>query len=199
MAVDAWPVAGGNARRAVDEQFAALFDANYLSLCRLAYLLLGDPARAEDAVQEAFLHTFAGWGRLRDPARAHIYLRKAVLNQCRSKIRRRVTESRANSVVGAADRDHDRNVFEDRQVVGLDVTAALRGLPIRQREAVLLRYFLDLGENQIASILGVRVGTVKSQLAKARRNLAASHAVASHGVASHTGAAQTIAGEVRDA
>ena len=179
MALDAWPVAGGDARRAVDRQFGALFDAHYVSLCRLAYILLGDPARAEDAVQEAFLRTFAGWGRLRQPALAHIYLRKAVLNQCRSKLRRRQTESRVNSIVGAADRTRDRNVFEDRRVVGLDVTAAVRQLPTRQREAVLLRYFLDLGESEIAAILGVNIGTVKSQLAKARRNLAANHAVAS--------------------
>jgi RNA polymerase sigma-70 factor (sigma-E family) len=177
VAVDAWGVAGRDARRAVDEQFAALFDAHYLSLCRLAYILLGDPARAEDAVQEAFLRTFAGWGRLREPALAHVYLRKAVLNQCRSKLRRRLTESRVNSVVGASDRTEERHVFEDRRVVGLDVTAAVRQLPSRQREAVLLRYFLDLGENEIAAILGVNVGTVKSQLAKARRNLAASDAV----------------------
>lgn len=171
-------MAGADARRAVDKQFGALFDAHYLSLCRLAYILLGDPARAEDAVQEAFLRTFAGWGRLRQPALAHIYLRKAVLNQCRSKLRRRQTEARVNSVLGAADRTRDGNAFEDRRVADLDIAAAVRQLPTRQREAVLLRYFLDLGESEVAAILGVNVGTVKSQLAKARRNLAASHAVA---------------------
>jgi len=170
VAVDAWPAAGGDARRAVGAEFGALFDTHYLSLCRLAYVLLGDAARAEDAVQEAFLRTFAGWGRLRQPDLAHVYLRKAVLNQCRSGLRRRVTEWRANSVG-----------FEERRALSFDVTAAVRMLAPRQREAVVLRYFLDLGEQEIASIMGVNVGTVKSQLAKARHNLAAMGALQEEG------------------
>lgn len=173
MAVDAWPVAGDDARRAVDEQFGALFDTHYLSLCRMAYVMLGDPVRAEDVVQEAFLRTFAGWGRLRQPAYAHLYLRKAVLNQCRSGLRRRVTETRGNTVVAAGERARWAVGFEAQQAQEMDVTAAVRALPARQRETVVLRYFLDLGEAEIAATLGVNVGTVKSQLAKARRSLAA--------------------------
>jgi RNA polymerase sigma-70 factor (sigma-E family) len=173
VAVDAWPAAGGDARRAVGAQFGALFDAHYLSLCRLAYVLLGDAARAEDVVQEAFLRTFAGWGRLRQPDLAHVYLRKAVLNQCRSSLRRRVTEWRVNSVTAAAERTRGGDGFEERRALRLDVNTAVRALPPRQREAVVLRYFLDLGEIEIASVMGVNVGTVKSQLAKARHNLAA--------------------------
>lgn len=162
----------GDARRSVDRQFSALFDTHYVPLCRLAYMLLGDPARAEDVVQDAFLRTFAGWGRLRTPALAHVYLRTAVVNQCRSKLRRRQTEGRANSAVASAEGTRDHSGFEDRHATGLDVMAAIRELPDRQRETVVLRYFLDLGEAEIAATLGVHVGTVKSQLAKARRTLA---------------------------
>ena len=173
MVVDAWPAAGDGARRVVDQQFGALFDAHYLSLCRLAYLMLGDPVRAEDVVQDAFLRTFAGWGRLRQPHYAHVYLRKAVLNGCRSGLRHRGAETRGNATVAAGERTRNADAFEARRALELDVTAAVRRLPPRQRETVVLRYFFDLGEAEIAETLGVNVGTVKSQLAKARRSLAA--------------------------
>ncbi len=62
---------------------SSLFDAHYRGLCRLAYVLLGDPAHAEDVVQEAFLKTFTGWGRLRDRGRADAYLRRSVVNLSR--------------------------------------------------------------------------------------------------------------------
>jgi RNA polymerase sigma-70 factor (sigma-E family) len=155
----------------VEEQVNALFDAHYLSLCQMAYVLLGDPSRAEDVVQEAFLRTFAGWGRIRQPALAHIYLRKAVLNQCRSGLRRRLSETRGNALVTMGERAKESD-FESARATRLDITAAVRLLPTRQRETVVLRYFLDLGEVEIAQTLGVNVGTVKSQLAKARQNLA---------------------------
>jgi len=182
MAFNAWPLASDDAypvvetevhaRPAVKAEVGALFDAHYVSLCRLAYVLLGDQARAEDVVQEAFLRTFAGWGRLRQPALAHIYLRKAVLNLCRSGLRRRSSETRGNTTVAAGERNQGDTGFENNQAVQLDVVAAVRRLPPRQRDTVVLRYFLDLGETEIAATLGVTVGTVKSQLAKARRNLA---------------------------
>jgi RNA polymerase sigma-70 factor (sigma-E family) len=172
VAVDAWAAAGNDARRIADERVVALFDAHYWRLCQLAYVLLGDPSRAEDAVQEAFLKTLAGWGRLRQPDRAEFYLRKAVLNQCRSGLRRRVTETRGNAVVAAGERTRSRDDFEFRRATELDVVAAVRRLPTRQREVVVLRYFLDLAETEIASTLGINVGTVKSQLSKARRKLA---------------------------
>jgi RNA polymerase sigma-70 factor (sigma-E family) len=172
VTVDAWAFAKGEAHRAVKVEVAALFDAHYLSLCRLAYVLLGDRARAEDVVQEAFLRTFAGWGRLRQPALAHVYLRKAVLNQCRSGLRRRSTETQGNTTVAAEERTRVDNSFDDDRALRLAVVAAVRRLPGRQRDTVVLRYYLDLGEAEIAQTLGVTVGTVKSQLAKARHNLA---------------------------
>src|ERR1700722_4800274 len=93
------------ARNLRDETISALFDEHYRGLCRLAGLLLGDSAGAEEIVQEAFMRTFSGWWRVRQPERAQWYLRKSVVNLCRSKMRRRVTEDRGNRVTWAGSRD----------------------------------------------------------------------------------------------
>ncbi len=155
-----------------DEQVSALFDDHYEGLCRLASLLLGDRSAAEEAVQEAFVRTFAGWRRIRQPERAQWYRRRAVVNQCRSRQRRRVTEDRGNRLVHATD-DGAAPADPASSVEVLMVLEAVRGLPPRQREAVVLRYYEDLPEAEIAAALGCSVGTVKSQLAKARATLGA--------------------------
>jgi RNA polymerase sigma-70 factor (sigma-E family) len=146
---------------------ASLFDAHYRSLCRLAYVLLGDPAHAEDVVQEAFLRTFTGLGRLRDRGRADAYLRRSVVNLSRSRLRRRSVEGRGNAAAHRADRRESPLGGSD-----LDLLQAVRALPPRQRAAVALFYYADLSESEVASTLGCSVGTVKSQLAKARATLA---------------------------
>lgn len=156
-----------------EEGIADLFDQHYAGLCRLAALLLADRAAAEEVVQEAFLRTFAGWRRIRRPERAQWYLRAAVVNQCRSRARRRVSEERGNRTVWATEGRREGEEWEgDRAGEALGVLEAVRALPTRQREAVVLRYYEDLGEADVASVLGCSVGTVKSQLAKARATLA---------------------------
>jgi RNA polymerase sigma-70 factor (sigma-E family) len=154
-----------------DAAVAELFDAHYAGFCRLATLLLDDPGQAEEAVQEAFLRTFVGWWRLRHPERAGAYLRAAVVNQCRSRGRRRVSEQRGNRVVWAAVRDDAGSSDVERTGDVLAVLDAVRSLPTRQREAIVLRYYADLSEADVASALGCSVGTVKSQLSKARSSL----------------------------
>lgn len=147
-----------------------LFAAHWTGLCRLAGLILGDHAWAEEVVQEAFLRTCDGWGRLRQPDRADLYLRATVVNLCRSRLRRRSIEWRVNStsfrrspeVVEPPSTEPDE---------AQRVAAAVRALPPRQRSAVVLRYYEDLSEAEIAVALGCSVGTVKSQLAKARQSL----------------------------
>ena len=160
-----------NAER--DEQVAALFDRHYVPMCRLAFVILGDHALAEEIVMEALLKTFAGWGRLRDIDRADSYLRRAVVNLCRSRIRRKMIEARVNSEArGQAARakpDWDQESHETNRLV----MEAVRALPERQRAAVVLRYYDDLSESQIAEVLDCSVGTVKSQLSKARSKLEA--------------------------
>jgi RNA polymerase sigma-70 factor (sigma-E family) len=154
-----------------DAQVAALFDRHYPGLCRLATLLLGNAAAAEEAVQEAFVRTYTGWWRIRHPERAAAYLRAAVVNQCRSRGRRALSEERGNRTVWATERAPGRRTPEQAAdtVVVMD---AVRALPRRQREAVVLTYYGDLSEADVARALGCSVGTVKSQLSKARAALA---------------------------
>lgn len=158
-----------------DERITTLFEEHYEGLCRLAALLLSDRAGAEEVVQEAFLRTFAGWRRIRHPERAQFYLRASVVNLSRSRMRRRVTEDRGNRVTW-----HREEIRRDVQgddgggdpTEALVVLDAVRDLPERQREAVVLRYYLDCSEAEMASLLGCAPGTVKSQLSKARAALA---------------------------
>jgi RNA polymerase sigma-70 factor (sigma-E family) len=160
-----------------DETLSRLFDEHYRGLCRLAGLLLGDSAAAEEVVQEAFLRTFSGWWRVRHPERAQWYLRTSVVNLCRSRQRRRTTEDRGNRMtwsgsVGASGVSCASEDEADRNVEAMNLVALVRRLPPRQRDAVVLRYYEDLPEAEIARILGCAVGTVKSQLSKARATLA---------------------------
>ena len=155
--------------RAREDVMQRLFDEHYAPLCRLAFVIIGDRALAEEIVMEALLRTFSGFGRLRDPKRADVYLRRAVINLSRSGIRRRMLERRVSAetrdalVVDSAGR-----ISEDVEVVW----AAVRELPDRQRACVVLRYYEDFSEAQIAEVLDCAVGTVKSQLSKARAKLA---------------------------
>ena len=155
-----------------DAVIGRLFDEHYPGLCRLAALLLGDRAAAEEAVQEAFLRTYAGWWRIRRPEQARWYLRRAVVNQCRSRQRRRVSEDRGNRVVHATERDASTRDEPGRRTEAMVIADAVRALPPRQRETVVLRYFEDMAEADIATVLGCSEGTVKSQLSKARATLA---------------------------
>jgi RNA polymerase sigma-70 factor (sigma-E family) len=154
-----------------EEAVAALFDRHYGPMCRLAYAILGDAPLAEEIVMEALLKTFTGWGRLRDPERADAYLKRSVINLCRSKIRRKAIESRVNATIHHRDErkapDWDANRHETSRLVW----NAVVDLPERQRACVVLRYFEDLPESEIAEILDCSVGTVKSQLSKARAKL----------------------------
>jgi RNA polymerase sigma-70 factor (sigma-E family) len=153
------------------EAVEELFDRHYAPMCRLAYAILGDAPLAEEIVMDALLKTFTGWGRLRDPERADAYLRRSVVNLCRSKIRRKGIESRVNATIHHRDERRAPDWDPERHETSRLVWAAVVALPERQRACVVLRYFEDLPESEIASILGCSVGTVKSQLSKARAKL----------------------------
>jgi len=154
-----------------EEQIAALFDEHYTRLRDLAYVILGDRNFAEEIVMEAFLKTFTGWGRIRDLDRADAYLRRAVVNLCRSKIRRKVVEARSNAITYRRDErkapDWDPDIHEESR----ELWTAVRDLPPRQRACIVLRYVEDLPEGDIAEIMDCSVGTVRSQLSRARRKL----------------------------
>ncbi|MDQ6614982.1 MAG: SigE family RNA polymerase sigma factor [Actinomycetota bacterium] len=158
----------------MEDRVANLFDRHYLPLCRLAALLLSDADSAEDVVQEAFLRTFSGWWRLRDPDRAERYLRRSVVNLCRSRYRHRDAEHRGNALSALRDQREagPRTWDSDHQDMVVVVLEAVSGLPPRQRMTTVLRYYLDLPEAEVAELMGCSVGTVKSQVAKAKAALA---------------------------
>jgi RNA polymerase sigma-70 factor (sigma-E family) len=154
--VDAEQVAG----RAV----AALYEAHALSLTRLAYVMLGDRPAAEDVVQEAFLGLYKRWGHLRDAASAPGYLRASVMNGCRMVLRSRPRRDER------AEREVPWESAEAAAIVGEEhrhLLLAIRALPPRQRETLLLRYYLDLSEEETARSMGIRRGTVKSATSRA--------------------------------
>jgi RNA polymerase sigma-70 factor (sigma-E family) len=131
-----------------------------LPMLRLAVLLTDDPAAAEDVVHDAFIAVQRRWASV-DPAAARGYLRVAVVNTARSVVRRTIVARRhrrgAEPEAGPAADDGLVLAEEHREV-----WAAVRSLPRRQREVLVLRYWSGLSEEQIASALGVSRGTVKS-------------------------------------
>lgn len=142
------------------DTITSLFEAEYGRLCRLAFLLTGDTSRAEEIVMDAFVRSLSRWRTVREPS---AYVRRAVVNLCRNRRRRAFLER-------ALPLGRERVTLPTEPAD--DVWAAVRSLPPRQRAAVVLRYWDDLGDAEIARTLGCSVGTVKSQLAKARASLA---------------------------
>lgn len=152
-----------------DEAVTALYTAHYRSLVRLSALLVHDAGTAEEIVQDAFVAMHGRWARLREPDKALAYLRQAVVNRSRSALRHRKVVERHS----AGQELLDSPSAEHTVMVGLRhdaVIAALRRLPTRQRETLVLRYYADLSEAEIAETMGISRGAVKSH---ASRGLAA--------------------------
>jgi RNA polymerase sigma-70 factor (sigma-E family) len=164
-----WPdPAGTHAGDHAAGAVAALYQDHAVSLIRLAYLMLGDRAAAEDAVQDAFFGLYRHWDRLADPGRALGYVRTAVLNGCRTALRRRAT-GRKLALHPAPEASAEAAVLsrEERE----EVMRAVRALPGRQREALVLRFYLDLPEREIARIMGLRPSSVRSATHRALKAL----------------------------
>ena len=146
----------------------ALYERHALGLTRLAFLMLGDRQTAEDVVQEAFCGLYRAWDRMSDHAHALGYVRASVLNGSRSALRRSRRVARPLAVPAAASAEATVLAGERQR----ETVAALRRLPPRQREAVVLRYFADLAEQETAVAMGVSRGTVKSTTSRALAALA---------------------------
>ena len=145
------------------EAVTALCQAHALGLIRLAVVMLGDRPAAEDAVQEAFCGLYRRWHHLSDPGKALSYVRSSVINSCRTVLRRR---RRQTGLAG----DPPGESAEALALVGEEhrqVLAAIRQLPARQREALVLRFYLDLDEGEIAASMRISRGTVKSTTSRA--------------------------------
>jgi RNA polymerase sigma-70 factor (sigma-E family) len=159
-AAPAPPRSPGTAADAV----TALYREHSLGLVRLAHIMLGSRAAAEDVVQEAFCGLYRRWAYLTEPAKALGYVRSAVLNGCRSSLRRgRQHVPDAAYEPAAMSAEAAVLSAEERRAV----LHALRGLPARQREVLALRYYLDLTDSEIALDLGISQSTVRSTMHRA--------------------------------
>jgi RNA polymerase sigma-70 factor (sigma-E family) len=146
----------------------ALYGAHAVSMIRIALIMLGDRAAAEDVVQDAFFGLYRRWNKLNDPANALTYVRSAVLNGCRDALRRRSRRDRRDRA--AARSVQDLPSAEASALIGEDyrrILAGVRLLPDRQREALVCRFYLDLSEEETARAMGISRGTVKSATSRA--------------------------------
>lgn len=153
-----------------DRAITAIYTSHYRSLVRLALVLVRDEAAAEDVVQDSFIAAYGSWRRLRDPDKMLSYLRQSVVNRSRSALRHRIVVDKnapkpAPDITSAEQRAI--SLAEERSAV----ISALRTLPPRQREAVVLKYYADLSDAQIANVMGISPGAVKSHMARGRAAL----------------------------
>lgn len=142
---------------AVTEHIEAAYQRLYPRLVRLAFLLVDTVEHAEEAVQDAFAKAYPKWGRIENP---DAYMRMAVVNTCRRVQRRRLLVRRTPSP------------RVDDAVLGADhIGDVVRRLPMKLRQVVVLRYYLQLSDQEIADTLNMPIGTVKSTLHRARAQM----------------------------
>jgi RNA polymerase sigma-70 factor (sigma-E family) len=146
----------------------ALYREHALSLIRLAHIMLGNRAGAEDVVHDAFCGLYRRWEHLADKDKALGYVRSSVLNGCRTALRRgRLASLVAAYQPSAISAEAAVLSSEERR----EVVLALRRLPERQREVLVLRYYLDLSDEQIAADLGISPSTIRSTRHRALASL----------------------------
>jgi RNA polymerase sigma-70 factor (sigma-E family) len=156
-----------------DEAVTQLYTAHYAALVRLASLLVRHSGEAEEIVQDAFVAMHSKWRRLRDPDKALGYLRRTIVNKARSTQRHHnVADRHLHAEIPDARRnepsaEHRALDTETRT----SVMSALHKLPTRQREVLVLRYYSDLSEYDIAETLGISRGAVKSHASRGIRTL----------------------------
>lgn len=158
-------------RTTADAIVATLFRQEGAALVRMARMFTDDRNAAEDLVQEAFIRLHRSAHRLRDPAKAAPYLRSIVLNLARDHNRRGLMSLRHQGTL--ARREIEATEFEDRIVDAADqrwIVEALRDLAPRQRDCLVLRFYLELSEREIAETMGISPNSVKTHC---RRGLAA--------------------------
>ena len=147
-----------------DSVVTELYSQQYRALVRLAAMLVRDVPTAEEVVQDAFAVMRDGWDRLGNGEKALAYLRQAVVNRARSVLRHRavVEQNLPEAPPHTPSAEDTVRAFLERSAV----VAALRQLPERQREAIVLRYYADLSEDEIAVTMGISRGAVKSHTAR---------------------------------
>lgn len=160
------PAPAPAAAAAPAEAVTTLYQAHALGLIRLAVVMLGDRPAAEDVVQEAFCGLYRRWHSLADTGKALAYVRSSVINGCRTVLRRRLRQRGVDPPTGDPPGESAEAVAliseEHRQVL-----TAMRRLPSRQREVLVLRFYLDLADDEIAKVMGIGPSTVRSAAARA--------------------------------
>jgi RNA polymerase sigma-70 factor (sigma-E family) len=150
----------------MDAEFSEFFASQYARLCWLGCALTGSPAQAEELAQEALVRTWWRWrlvGRPSDPAG---YVRKVLVNRHRSLLRRTMVEAR--SLTQLRPEELAVPAGDERAMV---LWQAVQGLPVRQRVVLVLRFYEDRTEAEVAQLLGLQVGTVKSRTHRALARL----------------------------
>lgn len=154
-----------------DETFVAFVAARQPALLRSATLITGDPHRAQDLLQDALIKLAARWERVSQGS-PDAYVRRVMFHDNISRWRKQGREVPVGVLVdGARPVGASDPVDPAARATGLDVRAALRQLTDKQRVVLVLRYYDDLSETQIAQTLGISNGTVKSQAHAALRRL----------------------------
>jgi RNA polymerase sigma-70 factor (sigma-E family) len=158
----------GDPAPTADQVVERLYAAHWNGLVRLATLLTRDASVAEEIVQDAFVALHQRWAGLDDPDAAAGYLRTSVINRSRSALRHRGVEERYRQPAPPEPAGPEERAVQALQDAA--VLAALRTLSRRQQEVLVLRYYADLSEQDIAQTLGMSRGAVKSH---AHRGIAA--------------------------
>jgi RNA polymerase sigma-70 factor (sigma-E family) len=161
-----------NGSVAAGEAVEALFEAHYARLVHLARHLLDEPTSAEDVVMDAFASLTGRWRQLRDYDAAFGYLRNAVVFGSRSRLRRRIVARRhAGAQAPVPSAGADETALDHLDLA--EVADAVRRLPTRQRQCLVLRYYEELPVAQVADLLGCSDGSVKTHTSRALARLAA--------------------------
>jgi len=155
---------GATARADRDADFSAYLAARQPALLRTAYLLTGSRADAEDLLQTSLAKLYLAWDRVREREAVDAYARRIMLNEHNS-LWRRAWKRREFPVDEVPERDAQVDRYDDGRDASL--WSFVQSLPRRQRAIVVLRYYEELTEAEAADVLGISVGTVKSQCSRA--------------------------------
>lgn len=147
-----------------DAEFSAYMQARQPSLMRTAYLLSGDRHTAEDLVQTALAKLYLSWDKVNQRDSIDGYVRRILVNENNS-LWRRGWKRREQATETLPDTDHHTDVYDDGR--GTALWDVVQTLPKKARAVVVLRYYEELSEAETAAILGISVGTVKSQTSRA--------------------------------
>lgn len=167
-------VADNTRNSAARTEIVALYEAEFRSVARLAYLLCGNMQQADDLAHDAFVRLYEHWDRVDDPTKRLAYLRSIVVNLAHSAHRRAATARRHAGAPMLAEGGPTHSAEDEAlwRASRPDVVAALGSLPDRQRTAVVLRHWLHMTEGEIAHVMGCSVGSVRTHTTRGHQSLA---------------------------